>query len=351
MPFVVRDVFGGATAEEIAAVLNEFCRCSLGSDIERSELFYASVGCVCGVRLRDGRRVVVKVHRPETSIGFLAAMQTAQQTLAASGFPCPEPLAGPTALARGVAVAESLLDWGEGADAHDPEIRRAMAQTLARLVARCRGPSGLDGLHHGLMVRQEGNLWPRPHDRRFDFEATRRGAEWIDAVATNARRVLDGVGAGEWVVGHTDWRVGNMRFSGGEVSVVYDWDSLRIMREPELIGSTAHLFTADWAVRDRRQLPTLEETLAFASDYERARGAAFTAEEERILRAGLTYSMGYTARCEHADLVSDFGRPPVSPESSTVPAGTARAFLAAHAAELLDTAIGAVPTIGPAVRR
>jgi hypothetical protein len=42
-PFVVRDVFGGATAEETAAALNEFCLRSLGSDIERSELFHASV--------------------------------------------------------------------------------------------------------------------------------------------------------------------------------------------------------------------------------------------------------------------------------------------------------------------
>ena len=143
-----------------------------------------------------------------------------------------------------------------------------------------------------------------------------------------------------------------MRFSGGEVSAVYDWDSLRIMREPELVGSVAHLFTADWAVLDRRQLPTLEEALAFSSGYQRARGTAFTSEEEHVLRAGLTYSMAYTARCEHADLVSGFGRrPPVSPEILPVPAGTARAFLAAHTAELLETAIEAVPTIGPAVRR
>ena len=145
----MRDVFGGATAEETAAALNEFCLRSLGSDIERSELFHASVGCVHGVRLRDGRRVVVKVHRPETSVAYLAAMQAVQRSLAADAFPCPEPLAGPTALAWGVAVAESLLDRGERADAHDPAIRGTMAQALARLVERCRGLTGLDGLRHG----------------------------------------------------------------------------------------------------------------------------------------------------------------------------------------------------------
>jgi hypothetical protein len=62
--------------------------------------------------------------------------------------------------------------------------------------------------------------------------------------------------------------------------------------------------------------------------------------------------MAYTARCEHADLLSDFGRgPPVSPDSSSVPAGSARAFLATHAAELLDSAVGALPTVEPALRR
>ncbi len=39
------------------------------------------------------------------------------------------------------------------------------------------------------------------------------GAEWIDAIALAARRVLDGSEAGETVVGHADWRVGNMRFA------------------------------------------------------------------------------------------------------------------------------------------
>ena len=126
---------------------------------------------------------------------------------------------------------------------------------------------------------------------------------------------------------------------------------MRLMREPVLVGSVAHMFTADWGVSDRRQFPTLEEALAFAADYEAACGQAFSDEEERALRAALTYSMGYTARCEHADLLSDFGRhAPVTPEPSSVPAGTARAFLAAHAAELLDTAVGALPTVEPAVQ-
>jgi hypothetical protein len=45
---------------------------------------------------------------------------------------------GPTLIGNGVAVAESLLDRGGPADAHDPAIRQELAETLARLVGRCR---------------------------------------------------------------------------------------------------------------------------------------------------------------------------------------------------------------------
>ncbi len=49
----------------------------------------------------------------------------------------------------------------------------------------------------------------------FNFETTAEGAEWIDEVAAETKRVLDGF-HGEVVVGHTDWSVDQMRFEGGE---------------------------------------------------------------------------------------------------------------------------------------
>jgi hypothetical protein len=336
---VVREVFPDPSPEGIAGALDELCVSSLGSGVLEVEFFHASVGSVHGLRLRDGRRVVVKVHRPDTSVEFLEAVQTVQRVLAADGFPCPEPLVGPTPLGRGVAVVESLLDRGERADPREPGVRRTMAHALAQLVARCRSLTGLHGLRRGPMTVSQGRLWPTPHDGRFDFEATTPGAEWIDRVAREARRIRDGVAAGEWVVGHADWRVEHLRFERSELSAVYDWDSVTIQREPVLVGGAAHGFTADWTSPSQRQFPTLDEALAFAADYETARGAAFSTEERRVLRAALVYMMAYTARCEHSDLLTDFGRrAAVRPDSSAVPAGTARAFLAAHAVELLDPA-------------
>jgi len=122
----------------------------------------------------------------------------------------------------------------------------------------------------------------------------------------------------------------------------------RALREPELVGSVAHLFTADYAAPDRRQVPTLDEALSFAADYEAARGKAFTSEDERGLRAALTYSIGYMARCEHSDRCTDLGRhAPVMVKLPPVPADSARGFLAAHAAELLDTGMGAASAVEP----
>jgi hypothetical protein len=268
---------------------------------------------VRGVRLRDGRRVVVKAHRPHTPMSFLRAMQRVQSRLAAEGFPCPEPLV----LAGGPVVAETLLDAGEAPDARDPAVRRLMATTLAELVERCRDLVGLDDLRQNIMSVSEGPLWPRPHDPRFDLRAP--GGEWIDAIAAEAAPLRDAA-VGDEVVGHTDWRVEHVRVDGGRVSAVYDWDSLWIVREPMLVGGNAHAFTVDWS---RPELagayPTPEQALGFATDYEAARGRPFTPAEWRTLRGSLVWTMAYTARCEQSD----------------GPPGGACAFLAAHAADLL----------------
>jgi hypothetical protein len=80
----------------------------------------------------------------------------------------------------------------------------------------------------------------------------------------------------------------------------------------------------------------LAEALAFVADYEDARGPAFTSDELRAVRAALVDAMAYTARCEHSDALTDFGRrPPTSPRGEA-PDGSARAFLRAHGPELLD---------------
>jgi hypothetical protein len=337
VPHLLRRVFADPAPEGIAAAFGAFCERALLAPIAAPEFFDASVGAVLGARLADDRRVVVKVHGPRTSARYLEAMQTVQHALADAGFPAPAPLAPPQPLDAGIAVAETLLDAGERADGHDPAVRRTMARELARLVALCRGVRDVDGLHENAMATDPADLWPRPHDDRFDFAATTPGAEWLDAIARRARAARDR-DAGDVVVGHTDWRVQHLRFAGGELTAVYDWDSLAIQREPVLAGGVAHLFAADWAAGDdHAQFPTLDEALAFVADYEEGRGGPFDAGQRAVARAALLYAMAYTARCEHSDALTDFGTraADLTHAHDPAPPGGARAFVAAHAETLL----------------
>ena len=146
----------------------------------------------------------------------------------------------------------------------------------------------------------EEPLWPEPHDVRFDFEATARGAEWIDELATAARRRLQDLGH-DRVAGHFDWRVGNLGFGDGGVVAIYDWDSVAAAPEAVVVGNTAAQFSADWANGDPDPLPTLAEMHAFVDDYARARGRGFDGKECALLDAANLALCAYGARCQHSN--------------------------------------------------
>lgn len=104
-----------------------------------------------------------------------------------------------------------------------------------------------------------------------------------------------------------------------------------------LAGGDAHLFAADWSAEDpRMRFPTLEEALGFVADYETGRGAPFDAAERAVARAALLDCDGLHGRCEHADALIDLGPAPPTGggRGEAPPAGSARAFAAAHAAVL-----------------
>jgi len=105
---------------------------------------------------------------------------------------------------------------------------------------------------------------------------------------------------GELVIGHCDWRAEHVRFVGDRPVAAFDWDSLCKLREPFLVGFTAHAFCADWSVDRAAQAPTLDEARAFILAYEEARGRSFDAAERTGCGAAFAYSCAYTARCGHA---------------------------------------------------
>jgi hypothetical protein len=80
---------------------------------------------------------------------------------------------------------------------------------------------------------------------------------------------------------------------------VYDWDSLTVALEPEIVAMAAATFTKTDDIPVERALPTPETMAAFIADYEAAAGRRFTAGEWRTAGASATHLLAYTARCEH----------------------------------------------------
>jgi aminoglycoside phosphotransferase (APT) family kinase protein len=142
------------------------------------------------------------------------------------------------------------------------------------------------------------SLYLQPHSRLFDFEKTAAGAEWIDAFARHARDAE--AHDGKPVLGHGDWRVEHLRFDDGKIVATYDWDSLAFRPEAELVGVSAHAFTADWALEGVRRIPTADDIHAYVVDYETARGRAFSKAERQSLFATCVYCIAYGARCTHS---------------------------------------------------
>ncbi|HZU02880.1 MAG TPA: phosphotransferase, partial [Ktedonobacteraceae bacterium] len=299
-PFVEMEIFESADTLFIARLLDTFCQEHLGTPVAEFLFYESSQGAVTGVRLEDGRRVVLKVHKPGQSFTFLRSMQEVQHHLVASGYPCPRPVAGPQCLARGIAVVEELIDEGFYVDGHDPAIRRMMAEALAQLVQLTNGLVELPGLR-ATMQRHPviDDLWEQPHNKLFDFVATARGAEWIDDIARQAQHTLNEHSHGEIVLGHRDWAVKHFRFKRGKVRVIYDWDSLACNYEAVLVGDAARGFPMTWHLPTRVS-PTREELHAFVDEYQTARGKVFTRSERTLIAASVAFGLAHSARIEHS---------------------------------------------------
>jgi Ser/Thr protein kinase RdoA (MazF antagonist) len=162
---LAESIIGLADPREIVANLDTFCEARLGSGLSGIFLCELSVGAAFGLQLGSGARTFLKVHPPERPAEYLRAVHEVQGHLYRRAFPCPRPVAGPAPFGRGLATVDEFVDRGEYADAHEPEIRRAMARTLARLVELAGEFSGVRALSLGWNWPQTG-LWPTPQDRK-----------------------------------------------------------------------------------------------------------------------------------------------------------------------------------------
>lgn len=315
--FVEPVVFGTTDPYQIVCLLDAFCQREMGAAIADVLFYESSIGAVCGMCLRDGRRVVIKVHQPSHTLEFLQAVVRMQRYLLTYGYPCTKSLLDPYPLAYGLATTEELVDEGEYRQADNPAIRRSMAEMLAWLIQLGRTPETIPAVQPALFDRRlpADIIWPTPHSKLFDFEATAAGAEWIDEIARPAQEIKLH-GAGRLVLGHADWGVKHFRFLDEKVRVIYDWDSLAYEKEPIIVGHASAYFTYTEFFGESR-LPTDEEAYAFVAEYEAARGRPFTPQEHRTLMAAKIYSLAYSARCEHA----------LDPDETAFPEGSSRSLL------------------------
>ena len=299
-PRLARAVLGTGDAAGVAEAISDAVAAALAVPVTGASFYEHGVGIVAGLELADGRAVVAKVHRADLlPVEAHAARAGVQSAMADAGVPAPRPLAGPVVLGTGWLLVEELRA-GATADGYDPTVRRSMAEALQRFVAAGRPLVGRPWVVPWLAEPVVDDLWHRPHDLRFDFPATRAGAEWIDDAARPARALLEATTIPP-VLGHLDWRVQNLGFAGAEVVAIYDWDAVAAIPEAALVGSASAIHPIDWRHHRPDPLPTLDELDGFVADYEAARGAPFDAAECEVLAAAQRWVVAYGARCMHSD--------------------------------------------------
>lgn len=250
-----------------------------------------SLSDVVGLRLTDGREVVVKARPDE---GRAAACVTAQTRLAERGFPCPRPLTPVTAVGTLAVHAEEFRPGGAPLPGDTPDVAVRCAEVFARLMAELTGIAVPPPLPNPRWVRwdhQGPGLWPSVGflDSRDQSVVP---AVVIESAARARKRLL---GADlPCVLGHADFEAQNLRWRAGEIHAVDDWDSLAWQPEAALVGAACGTFAA----ASPPTLAPVAGSAAFLTAYQQLRGRRFTGEELEIAWAASLWPALHNARWE-----------------------------------------------------
>lgn len=294
-----RAVHGAVTSSELRAFLDDWVHGRLGSMIADVRFRAGRIDAVWGVELQDGREVVIKAHRAPVDLDAARATVDAQRALAAAGFPCPAPLAGPDEVEGRVLTAESLI-VGARPDGRQPAMRRLLADGLARHIEILRAHPDLPG-RAGTgpsWCRYQGGPWPVPHDTLVDFESTVAGYEWLDAFGRRAAdQILENREPDQVVVGHADWYAGNTAMVDDQLVGVFDWE-LVADTEAVIAGFTASCYAA--SASGGGGLSSPQEAAAFLRDYAEVRGQQLSDSERRAAAAAAAWILAFNARWQVA---------------------------------------------------
>ena len=286
-----------ARPQEVSEVeVDRWCERVLGSHPTARFFESGYLSRVVGLRLTDGREVVVKIRHASARLSGCAA---AHYRLYEQGFPCPEPLSGPLPFSDGlVATAERFV---EGDELLPLEGRSAalFAAPFARLIALAPKVEELPSLRPPLpwtgWSHDEGGLWPWPDDKDVDLNAI-AGPAWIDDAGRRAQARLRAAGLLDQVVGHGDWYAGNLRWSGNNLVVAHDWDSVIADTEAALVGFAAAVFPTTRPGEEA----TIAESDEFLAAYESTADRRFGRDETEVAWAAGCWLRAFDAKKQSA---------------------------------------------------
>lgn len=294
----------------IERIINERLSATV-SDVLHLEL---SVGAAVGLRLSTGARVFMKLilDRP---IDELRATWRVLSFLSSHGFPCPATLAEPF---RDENLVVGLFEYraeGELRNTSEPRSRRTMARYLAQLHSlgdRFVAENGEPSIQVHLQPRDQ--LWPTPHNALFDFSKNAGESSWVDEIASAAREIiLEYDRLDQRTVSHVDWSSKHFRFDTDDtVTVIYDWDSLRMVGELASLGMAAATHLYNWYIEIPTMVPTQEQAMAFTADYAQERGIELGDAQSRHVSANACFTLCYITKCKYSD---DVGRADASDEA------------------------------------
>ena len=252
-------------------LLAAWCVRHLGSPAVAQFFGVQHLSSVHGVRLADGREVVLKVRG---ALDRQVACTVVHEAMWRAGIPCPRPLAGPAPLADGDLAVPA--EGGEGDEFVDARSLAVNAETwegegvagvgaigatgyatlLARMVAAAPAVAELTTLDppipwlnwdHG----DPNRVWPPPASDRWD---PHRIDDEIDplihevARRARARLLAPDVATLPLVAAHGDFEAQNCRWvpgpDGAERLVIHDWDSVVAMPEAVLAGNSAFQYNS-----------------------------------------------------------------------------------------------------------
>lgn len=248
----------------VDSVLAGWCGRSLGSRPVRVLFRSGHLAQVVGVKLADGRSVVIKVRPFEQRITGCAAVQ---YHLARAGFPGPAPLAGPGKVCGYAVSAEALIAGGSQRPAGSGAAPFAAllaqlirsAPDVARVPDLAPSPPWTGWDHLG------SRLWPDRDDQGRDLNDV-PGPGWVDAAARLVRQRL-GTYSAPLRIGHGDWESQNIRWAADRALAVHDWDSVIAQPEAAIVGLAAAVWPA---AGGPGQAATVGQSADFIAGYQEA---------------------------------------------------------------------------------